>query len=70
MRAVGARRKIAIPDGAETLDARGKFIIPGLIDGHCHLEMGAREAGAGPVSQVALRSGPLGWKAVIGSACR
>jgi hypothetical protein len=35
---VGSRRSIArIPSGARILDARGKFIIPGLIDAHVHL---------------------------------
>lgn len=27
----------ALPRGAERVDARGRFIIPGLIDGHVHL---------------------------------
>ncbi|MFC4353884.1 amidohydrolase family protein [Chryseomicrobium palamuruense] len=26
-----------LPNGLETLDAEGKFIIPGLIDMHCHI---------------------------------
>ena len=35
---VGPRRSIAkLPPGAHVLDARGKFIIPGLIDAHVHL---------------------------------
>jgi hypothetical protein len=34
----GPRRSFARPPpGARVLDARGKFIIPGLIDGHVHL---------------------------------
>jgi imidazolonepropionase-like amidohydrolase len=32
--AVGA--KIDIPDEAEVYDAAGKFVLPGLIDAHCH----------------------------------
>ena len=31
--AVGADGAIAVPDGAEMVDASGKFILPGLIDG-------------------------------------
>ncbi len=27
----------AVPPGAEVVDARGRFVIPGLIDGHVHL---------------------------------
>jgi len=31
--AAGAAASVAIPDGAEVIDAAGKFIMPGLIDG-------------------------------------
>ena len=34
--AVGPRRTTAVPDGARVIDARGKWIIPGLIDAHIH----------------------------------
>ena len=27
----------ALPEGIETIDAEGKYIIPGLIDMHCHI---------------------------------
>ena len=27
----------ALPEGIETIDAKGKYIIPGLIDMHCHI---------------------------------
>jgi hypothetical protein len=30
-------RPVALPTNARVIDARGKFIIPGLIDGHVHL---------------------------------
>ncbi|MES1047593.1 hypothetical protein FOA22_24505 [Heyndrickxia oleronia] len=26
-----------LPEGIETIDAKGKYIIPGLIDMHCHI---------------------------------
>jgi len=29
---------LPIPKGANVIDAPGKFILPGLIDCHCHLE--------------------------------
>jgi imidazolonepropionase-like amidohydrolase len=38
IRAVGKRGSVAIPRDAHLIDARGKFILPGLIDCHCHLE--------------------------------
>ena len=33
---VGERGKVSIPQGAEVIEAKGKSILPGLIDGHCH----------------------------------
>jgi len=33
---VGKRGEVAIPRGAQMIDAKGKTILPGLIDGHCH----------------------------------
>jgi len=33
---VGKRDEVAIPRGAQVIDAKGKTILPGLIDGHCH----------------------------------
>src|SRR5438552_14997729 len=34
------------PDGADVLDARGKFVVPGLIDIHTHT---ARDKDAAPI---------------------
>jgi imidazolonepropionase-like amidohydrolase len=33
---VGQSQQVRIPKGAEVVDARGKWIIPGLIDAHIH----------------------------------
>src|SRR5437867_7383214 len=33
---VGRRGEVRVPQGAEVIDAKGKTILPGLIDGHCH----------------------------------
>jgi imidazolonepropionase-like amidohydrolase len=38
IRAVGTpEQPVPVPKGARVLDARGKFILPGLIDAHVHL---------------------------------
>ena len=37
IKAVGKRGEVAIPRGAKIIDAKGKTILPGFIDGHCHL---------------------------------
>ncbi|MGH6927920.1 MAG: amidohydrolase family protein, partial [Dongiaceae bacterium] len=34
---IAVGRRISIPPGARVIDARGKFLIPGLIDSHVHL---------------------------------
>src|ERR1700693_5371379 len=34
--AVGARASTPVPDGATQIDGRGKWLIPGMIDGHVH----------------------------------
>ena len=38
IRAVGECGAVRIPRGARIVDATGKFILPGLIDCHCHLD--------------------------------
>ncbi len=53
----------SIPDGKKTIDARGKYVLPGMIDWHAHLrepgfthkedfETGTRAAAAGGVTMV------------------
>ena len=34
---VGKRGTIKVPRGARVIDVKGKTILPGFIDGHCHL---------------------------------
>src|SRR6185369_16410696 len=34
---VGTREKLQIPRGANVIDARGKWILPGLMDMHAHV---------------------------------
>src|SRR5918998_623746 len=44
--AVGAAARI--PEGAEVVDASGKFIMPGLVDTHSHIGGGPGGEGAAP----------------------
>lgn len=37
IKAVGKRGEVTVPRGAKIIDAKGKTILPGFIDGHCHL---------------------------------
>lgn len=39
--AVGAERKVTVPKNAEVIDAKGKFLMPGLWDMHVHLSPGS-----------------------------
>ena len=36
IQSVGKRGEVTLPRGAQVIDAKGKTILPGLIDGHCH----------------------------------
>ena len=38
IRRIGTKDNVKIPNGAEVIDARGKFVIPGLSDMHNHLD--------------------------------
>ena len=37
-RSVGRSGEVAIPAGAQVIDVKGKTVMPGFIDGHCHWE--------------------------------
>jgi imidazolonepropionase-like amidohydrolase len=37
IRAAGPRARIEIPNNATTVEGRGKVLIPGLVDAHCHI---------------------------------
>src|SRR5947199_10612630 len=36
IRDVGPRNEVRVPNNAQTIDGRGKWVIPGLIDAHVH----------------------------------
>jgi imidazolonepropionase-like amidohydrolase len=48
---VGPSAQVRVPDGYGVIDARGKFIIPGLIDTHVHL-MWDRDSALTPDSTI------------------
>ncbi len=37
IRAAGPRRQVQIPPGAAIVDAQRQFLMPGLVDAHCHI---------------------------------
>lgn len=61
--AVGKRGEVAIPGDAEMIDARGKTILPGLIDGHCHYRdwMGELYLAYGVVTCPNISNNPVEW---------
>ena len=48
---VGPSSQVRVPDGYGIIDARGKFVIPGLIDTHVHL-MWDRDSVTSPDSTI------------------
>src|SRR4051794_27440764 len=36
IRDIGPRNELRVPNNAQVVDARGKWVIPGLIDAHVH----------------------------------
>jgi imidazolonepropionase-like amidohydrolase len=37
IRAAGPRARVQVPSGAAVVDAKGKVLMPGLVDAHCHI---------------------------------
>lgn len=40
IKAIGAKDELGIPPGSKVIDARGKYVIPGLMNANVHLSMG------------------------------
>jgi imidazolonepropionase-like amidohydrolase len=61
--AVGKRGEVSIPQGAEVIDAKGKTILPGLIDGHCHYRdwMGEIYLAYGVLTCPNISNNPVEW---------
>jgi imidazolonepropionase-like amidohydrolase len=61
--AVGKRGEVPLPQGAEVIDVKGKTILPGLIDGHCHLRdwMGEVYLHFGVVICPTISNNPVDW---------
>ncbi|MBP19484.1 MAG: amidohydrolase family protein [Pseudomonadales bacterium] len=55
---VGTSASLTIPDGYETIDLSGKFLLPGLINAHGHLVMSGSEPGR---TVEMTRFGPPEW---------
>ena len=63
IREIGKRGEVTIPQGAEVIDAKGKSILPGLIDGHCHYRdwMGEVYLAYGVVTCPNISNNPVDW---------
>jgi len=58
---VGPRSRTHLPRGAATIDARGKYVIPGLADMHNHLGDGTFSLSEGPSNFRKNLALMLGW---------
>ena len=63
IREIGKRGEVTIPQGAEVIDAKGKSVLPGLIDGHCHYRdwMGEVYLAYGVVTCPNISNNPVDW---------
>jgi imidazolonepropionase-like amidohydrolase len=43
IRAAGPRARVQVPRGAAVVEANGQFLMPGLVDVHCHINQPAEE---------------------------
>ncbi|MGW7065568.1 amidohydrolase family protein [Streptomyces sp. NPDC054855] len=57
VRAAGRRGRTEVPENAEVLDAHGRWILPGLVDAHIHLNTAAEARDAVLLGATSARSG-------------
>ncbi|MGW0905844.1 amidohydrolase family protein [Streptomyces sp. NPDC002853] len=57
VRAAGRRGRTEMPAGAEVLDAHGRWVLPGLVDAHIHLNTAAEARDAVLLGATSARSG-------------
>src|SRR4029078_673828 len=61
--AIGKRGEVQIPQDAEVIEAAGKTVLPGFIDGHCHYRdwMGEIYLAYGVVTCPNISNNPVEW---------
>lgn len=64
IRAVGKRGSVSYPPGARIIDARGKYVLPGLIDAHVHYMEWAPELFLAHGVTTAIETGGSEWTLV------
>ncbi|MFC8124963.1 amidohydrolase family protein [Streptomyces sp. NPDC057302] len=57
VRSAGRRGRTEVPDGAQVLAAHGRWILPGLVEGHIHLNTAAEARDAVLLGATSARSG-------------
>ncbi|MET8689932.1 amidohydrolase family protein [Streptomyces sp. NPDC004732] len=57
VRAAGARGRTHVPEGAKVVDAHGKWVMPGLVEAHIHLNTAAEARDAVLKGATTARSG-------------
>src|SRR5713226_1242378 len=63
IRDVGKRGELSLPQGAHIIDAKGKTVLPGWIDGHCHYRdwMGEIYLHYGVTTCPNISNNPVDW---------
>ncbi|MFD4645059.1 amidohydrolase family protein [Streptomyces sp. NPDC058441] len=57
VRAAGRRKTVDVPAGVTVLDAQGRWVLPGLVDSHIHLNTAAEAARTLALGATTARSG-------------
>ncbi|MEU6673132.1 amidohydrolase family protein [Streptomyces sp. NPDC046853] len=57
VRSAGRRGRTEVPEGAEVLNAHGRWILPGLVEAHIHLNTAAEAQDAVRLGATSARSG-------------